>query len=242
MDVLVAASTVLRRWRITVPVTLLTIVLAVTLASRVSTSYVSTSSVLIAAPAVDPQAGYNGQDVETNPLLKTTNQILGPAVTATIQVLDTPEIHARTEVDGATYAMKADLQSPIIHITAAGPTPDSALATLQKVTENVDESLLDIEDGLGASPKARLKSTVIQQQRDATPASGDRVKVAGAVGAGGGLLMLLLAFAAEGRARTRETRHRKKKNGAPLDLTSNGDAAPVELWSTTALHEPIARR
>jgi hypothetical protein len=141
-------------------------------------------------------------------------------------------------LDGAvetTYQVYPDATAaPILVAVAEGPTSAQSVRTLEAVLEQIDRSLVEIQDGHGVVQDARVVSQQLSVQTEADQVLSSTVRAAVAVAVLGTCLTLLGAVWVDALRRSR--RARKDEAGAALDEEPTVDAeeaTPVEAEEAT---------
>ncbi|RKT78489.1 capsular polysaccharide biosynthesis protein [Terracoccus luteus] len=208
MDLRVFASTLLRRWYLTLAVLLLAVAAGAGLTQVVGPTYSATSSVVLIPPEApaDKEAAPSEYAPE-NPLL-----YLG-SLTQSRDLLLTSLRSQRVadgiteQVPGATYEAVADALSsgPIIVLTVEAPSSEGAIEAIELVTRTAGTELVRLQKSLGITDANQIGSFRLASDTEPTAEHKKQVQI-GVVGAAGVALAGLLLIALGDGLRARRGR------------------------------------
>ncbi len=228
MDLRVFASTLLRRWYLTLTVLLLALGAGGALIRLVGPTYSATSSVVLIPPKAVDQAVSNSQSAPTNPLL-----YLG-SLTQSRDLLLT-SLRSQRVSDGitdrlpkTTYEAVADplASGPIIVLTVEAPSGAEAIAAMELVTRTAGTELVRLQQSLGITEQNQIGSFRLASDIEPEAVHKKQVQI-GVVGAAGVALVGLLLIALGDGLRARRERSSPVGGESGVDAT-NGAGGPAD--------------
>lgn len=162
MDLWEVLKVVIRRWQVSGPLLVATILAAIFVPPTIAPTYTATGITVLIAP-MDPVAGAQ------NPYA-----ILGATTTAQAIAIssDTQPMRVRVAEGGGTTDYSVTQQStrqPILVVEGNGPTPAIAQRTVELALGVVEQQLSDRQAEAGAPPRSRISTQLLTPQVIATP-------------------------------------------------------------------------
>jgi hypothetical protein len=211
LDFFETMGVLFRRWYVVVPMLVLTAFGAVYAFKAAGASYEAQSTlVLVAPPASTGQLNPDGTKATPctqNPYCASGN-LLNLANVTTRSMAD-PSTTARllSGNPGTSYNVILDAEpSPIIEMTADGPTSHATLRALHDVSLGVQRELEIRQKGIGVPSTALITSSPVTTATGAAQQSGGKERALAIAAAVGLALTLIAAVAAEYFARSRRRR------------------------------------
>jgi hypothetical protein len=209
MDFVDACTVVLRRWYVTLPLLVLTLLGTAFAYNRASAQYSARGSLELVLPAARDVGGVP-EYCPTNPRCS-RGDLLGLAdVTARAMADPALEDRLLDDHDGASYEVVVDEdndRSAIIEFGVSGETPRQTLATLEDVRAAIEEQLqirqLESPGAAAIDPRDLVTASAVTQSIEAKPQTGAQLRSATAALALGLAATLGGAFLAESMARSR---------------------------------------
>jgi capsular polysaccharide biosynthesis protein len=228
MDVLSILRLLVRRWRVTAPAALLTVILIGVAFLSSSPTYEATASIALLPPpeAPDPNAPSASAlppGVGQNPFARYGDLSVVADILA--RVMDSDSRQAEFESQGVTgydVVVNRLQRGPVVDVTGEGPNPEAAIQSTEVVVEEVTAVLAELQQDEDADPAYLIKSAVLEPPSTATAMYGSTLRTAIAALAVGALVTLGLAVLAEAIARTREARPTVAVEPATPEAASNG--------------------
>ena len=196
---------VARRWRISLPILLATVVLSVLAATAVKPTYVYTAYVQLVPPM--PAASIPGQQtpVDPNPWVSQGLSTIGNAALISVQNLSyLKSLKARGYSSKITAQMGGS--NPLATFTITGVTRAQASSTADQVADQFDANVTSLQTGLGLKDSDLISARRLDGGTNLA-VSNSRVKRAVIAVAGLGLIMTItLTIAADAMLRRRDRR------------------------------------
>ncbi len=196
---------VARRWRISLPIFLATVVLSVLTATAVKPTYVYTAYVQLVPPM--PAAAIPGQPapVDPNPWVSQGLSTIGNAALISVQNLSYLK-----SLKAQGYSSKITAQmggsNPLATFTINGATRAQASSTANQVAAQFDANVMSLQTGLGLQDSDLISARRLDGGTNLA-VSNSRVKRAVIAVAGLGLIMTItLTIAADAMLRRRDRR------------------------------------
>ena len=210
VDLWIIFTTLARRWYLTIPLLVGSIVGAFMVASSLADSYSATASVLIAAPneqIVEVPLDEDDPDSETESIIVDTNPLVGgigntglAAATIDIGLSDGRTVTELIELglsdDYDVFPDQSD--DAILVIEANADDPAIAIATVEFLVSRVDADLDALQDELGAPQDVRIDDQVITRPTEAQVTSTGKPRIIIGVSLAGVILTVLLVSAVDG--------------------------------------------
>jgi hypothetical protein len=238
MDVLSLLRLTVRRWRVTVPAALLTLIALVAAVQVSSPTYQATGSMVLLAPPDPPVAGVPAASPPTtaegqNPFARYGDlAVMADILARTMSSESRRATFDPQQVTGYEVVANRFQQGPVIEVTGEGPTPDAALASTEVVLLEAAVALEELQRAEGADPGYYIRSAPLEPASDATAMYGSTLRAAIAVLAVGALITIGLAVLAEAivqrrlppkaRGRKPATANRRKPAGQKSGQRSAG--------------------
>jgi hypothetical protein len=222
MDVLSLLRLTVRRWRVTAPAALLTLLALVAAVQVSSPTYQATGSMVLLAPPDPPQAGAPAASPPTtaegqNPFARYGDlAVMADILARTMSSESRRATFDPSQVTGYEVVANRFQRGPVIEVTGEGPTPGAAVESTQIVLLDVATVLEELQRDQGADPGYFIRSAPLEPASDATAVYGSTLRAGIAVLAVGALFTVGLAVLAESVARRRQppkTRGRKPAAG-----------------------------
>jgi hypothetical protein len=212
MDVLSILRLLVRRWRVTAPAALLTVLLIGAAFLSSSPTYEATASIVLLpppeAPEVNaPSASAPAPSVGQNPFARYGDLSVVADILA--RVMDSDSRRAEFESQGVTgydVVVNRLQRGPVVDVTGQGPNPEAAIRSTEIVVTEVSAVLTQLQQDEDADPAYFIKSAPLEPPSTATAMYGSTLRMAIAAMAVGALATLGLAVLAEAIARRREAR------------------------------------
>lgn len=207
MDLLSLLRLMVRHWRVTVPVALLTLIGVVGALNVSSPTYEATGSIILLSPPEppkDPTTGQVAPEVGQNPFARYGDLSVVADILA--RYMDSDSQRAEFESQGVTgYDVVANRlqRGPVVEVTGKGSSTEGAITAAETVLENADASLAAIQRAEDADPQYFVTTAPLEPASTATAMYGSTLRTAIAVMALGGLGMLGAAVVAEAIGRRR---------------------------------------
>jgi hypothetical protein len=209
MDVLSLLRLVVRRWRVTAPAAVLTLVALVAATRLSSPTYEATGSVVLLsppdAPGVDAAPGAAPPlDVGQNPFTRYDDLSVVADIVA--RVMDSDSRREAFVPQGVTdyeVVVNQFQRGPVVDVTASGSSPEEAIHSTETVLTELDTVLAELQLAEGADPEYFITSAPLDPPSSATAVYGSTVRVAIGTLAVGALGTLGLAVLSEALARRR---------------------------------------
>lgn len=179
----------------------------------------------------------NNPMLETSPFLYLPQglNVLGRIVN---QRMQTPAFHRQMESEGfhADYELGIETQTPVITITVEGVDDSDTLETRNVLMTKFASILAEVQREEAVPSRQFAHVRFLDTSDEADVVSGDRLRAAAVVGAGGAVLVLLFAIAWDRLAR-RRSRARSKPEASALSDEGNdpGASTDVSEGGSTAL-------
>jgi teichuronic acid exporter len=220
VDLWASLGVIGRRWKITVPLVLLTVAASLTVGSAISPDYEASASVLLVGPAsangatetTATTAPGNAQpqttapplaEPESNPLL-TLNQSLISTARATLEAISSQSTRRSLSEAGLStdFEITVAQKDPIMQIVVTAPQAQQALETIDTLQNAVLEDLNARQEQAGAPTDTRIQVQTLSTSEPRAINSG-RVRAQLVVVALGFAVTTIAAFAAEAFAQRR---------------------------------------
>jgi hypothetical protein len=234
MDVVSVLRLLARRWRVTVPAALLTVLLIGAAFRSSSPMYEATGSIVLLPPPEAPDVQPSSEPappptVGQNPFARYGDLSVVADILA--RVLDSDSRQAEFESQGVTgydVVVNRFQRGPVIDVTGLGPNPEAAIRSTEIVLEDVNATLSNLQESEGADRNYYIHSATVELPSTATAMYGSTVRTAIAALAVGALGTLGLAVLAEVIARRRE-RSTAAADPAIPEAASNGSR--ITRWA-----------
>ncbi len=209
MDLVTFLRVLLRRWDVVLPGLLLTLVTVMAAGTSVDPEYEAEGSVLLLGPSTSTSS--QGA-VAVNPYLS-FNSSLESSAAIVAESMSSGETVRELADAGATagYKVSHTQKTPILTVSARGPSKELVLYTADLVLQRLQEDLATRQEEAGAPAATLIRSQVLSPPRAAMHA-GNRPRVMTAVGAVGLGTTIMLAFAVESLA---TWRNRQRQQHTP---------------------------
>ncbi|MEU6788124.1 hypothetical protein ABZ912_53800 [Nonomuraea angiospora] len=219
MDFWATATVLFKRWYVTIPAFLLTVVVAVGVFAVAPKTFISSSALVLTLPVTGGSVPSDPRfpNPRTNPLVS-FDQGLSMTSSILIQALNTPEAVAKVGAPiGGDVTLKITSggtnpemmpATPFIVITCEAPSAEMAHGIVVKVTELAQQELRARQRQVKAPPTTYVSATVVVPPTQADEKKGSRMRSAVVTGALAFFMSLFAAFAAESFARHRRARRR----------------------------------
>jgi hypothetical protein len=238
MDVLSVLRLIARRWRVTAPAALLTLLLIGAALRSSSPTYEATGSIVLLpppeAPDVTAPAG-PAPSVGQNPFARYGDLSVMADILA--RIMDSDSRRAEFESQGVTgyeVVVNRFQRGPVVDVTGQGPTAEAAIRSTEVVLDEVSAILSELQQDEDADPDYFIDSAPLEPPSTATAMYGSTVRTAIAALAVGALGTLGLAVLAEAIARRREARPTAAAGPDTSGAASPGTDAGVSNGSRTA--------
>ncbi len=235
MDILTFLRIAARRWIVTVPLLILTLIVAVTLSTRVKPAYSASGSSLLLPPVAqatpqDPNAAATGNPyVDSNPGLYVT-------ATALMQSASQPDVRVQQAAAGhsSTYKLTIDDKSPILNISDTTATAEAAVDSVIATQDLLQRQLLAREDAAAVVPQQRITIDNLVVPEGAGIETGSKIRLMAATGILGLAAIVAGAFTAENIA------DRRKRKGVPiLTPVDNPPDRSTSAWPEYGQEVPL---
>lgn len=251
MDFWGTVGVLFRRWYITVPAFLATLVLAGAAYSVVPIQYESASVVVLTTP-LNGGTEYTGPDHTdsiTNPMMN-FDQSLALTASLVIQQLRSTETSEALGVhpgDTTTYEVNNGtsnpelLQSgPFIFVRGTGPTPGAAQDMATRVTATAQEILEARQDEVNAPASTHIEVQVVVAPTAGQPLMGSPLRAAAGVGGLAALAGLVAVYGFENLLEHRRLRRARKRQGSggPVAASSGARARAADTSMSVAERDP----
>ncbi|MGC4961692.1 hypothetical protein [Gordonia sp. DT101] len=236
MDLFDVTRIALRRWWVTLPIVLITFVIAYNNYSGVKIEYYSSATIGITTPSVEVVAGSrpDGSTVQSRNGLEESG---GPSMLANL--LDTallqPQVGDKVRAGGGTAPVTITVKSsdsgsqlPIIEISAAGEDADAVARSVALTVAASNEALRSLQEAAGVPPDQMAKTFVVAQPSQPVGAIPARTRELIATVVAGILIAALAAVIVNAII---EFIGRRRSRRADRDEPSSGEA-PDEQPST----------
>jgi len=221
MDFLDLAKLMYRWWFVTVPLVLLTFVLAFVVSSRIQPEYTAQGSMMLIAPS-GPVEG--AEDLQTvNPLLS-ANGALPTTAYVTALSATSPQVASLLASEGlsTSYDVAAQERLPIILLETRAESREVATDTALRLVELIDQDLQFRQDAAVVPQEERVTAEVISVAVVGGADYGGRARLQIAVVGLGLLTTVGVAFLLESLSRRRST-----ASGSTQDEADQTEAAPM---------------
>jgi hypothetical protein len=229
MDVLSLLRLTVRRWRVTAPAALLTLIALVAAVQVSSPTYQATGSMVLLAPPDPPVAGAPVPSPPTtaegqNPFARYGDlAVMADILARTMSSESRRAAFDPQQVTGYEVVANRFQRGPVLEVTGEGPTPDAAVESTEVVLLEAAVVLEELQRAEGADPGYYIRSAPLEPASDATAMYGSTLRAAIAVLAVGALVTVGLAVLTEAvvqrrvrpkaRGRKTATANRKKSAG-----------------------------
>jgi hypothetical protein len=238
MDILSVLGMVVRRWRVTVPVVLLTIAGAVGAVVVLSPPVYQTSGSLVllnppAPPLVTDPA--DTATVNTNPYVRFNDlSVVADVIGRTMSSAAMANTLDERGVDDYEVTGSTDFsRGPIIEAIARESTPEESIQSSQLVLEETEAVLAERQLSQGADPAYLITADQLEVPSEATALYGSTIRSVIAVLVLGGMCVLGLAILAEAIS-TRRAARRANADGTGVLSRTESDATQSPDWATGA--------
>jgi len=197
MDFAEAFRVICRRWRIAVPVLVLTVIATAVVYVGWPTKYQSTAQISLIANGVMADQPVNGN----NPYVAVSN--LSPLAAILVGNLSSDQaaqqLKALGMTNGFTAAVPAFAAGPFVTLTVTGPSASSVRDSMPIVISFAQQRLRQLQKSDSVPTAALIQSVVISPASSPQPVSKRKTELVAGVAIAGLVLLLLLSFGAEGR-------------------------------------------
>ena len=206
MDLWIILTTLARRWYLSLPLVVASVVGAFMLANALANSYSAEATVLIAAPNerlvevfVDPTDPTNRETrievVDANPLVEGVGDV-GLAAQTLQLTLESDAIVDQMDSLGLAwdtyFVTPLDTNGSILVVSADGTSPEQAISTVEYLIARIDSDLDALQDRLGAPDTARIDDEVLTRPTEAFITSSGKPRIILGVTLAGLVLTVLL--------------------------------------------------
>jgi hypothetical protein len=253
MDLLSLFRLIVRHWRVTLPIAVLTLIGLVGAFRVSSPTYEATGSNLLLgapeAPKADPTTGEPAPGVGQNPFARYGDLSVVADILA--RYMDSDSKRTELEPQGVTgYDVVANRlqRGPVIEVTGKGSSAEAAMASAETVLDDADATLAQIQELEHADPNYLITSARLEPASTATAMYGSTMRTVIAVMALGGLGTLGAAVVAEAIGRRRPVPAIPEGAAAEADATDLGterdpsNGSPGTDWSEVSSALRLARR
>lgn len=245
MDVLSLLRLTVRRWRVTAPAVLLTVLALVAAVQVSSPTYQATGSVVLLAPPDPPVVNTPGQSPPTtapgqNPFARYGDlAVMADILTRTMTSESRQAAFEQEQVTDYEVVANRLQRGPVVEVTGRGPTPDAAVESAEVVLAEAAVVLEELQRAEGADPGYYIRSAPLEPASDATARYGSTVRAAIAVLAVGVLITVGLAVLAEAVARRRRVPPRSRRRATARQKARK---APAPGRAASAATGPKGRK
>jgi hypothetical protein len=242
MDVLSLLRLTVRRWRVTAPAAVLTLLALVAAVQVSSPTYQATGSMVLLAPPDPPQAGAPVASPPTtaegqNPFARYGDLAVMADILARTMSSETRRATFDPErVTGYEVVANRFQRGPVVEVTGQGPTPEAAVASTEIVLSDVAFVLEKLQQDQGADPGYYIRSAPLEPASDATAMYGSTLRAGIAVLAVGALVTIGLAVLAEAVVQRRQ--RPKAKGRKPATATRKKPAGQKPAGQKPAGQKP----
>jgi hypothetical protein len=227
MDLVSLVRLLARRWRVTVPAAMLTLVGVVAAFQLSAPTYESTGSIVLLNPPGADQTvpgAAGGDPTDVNPYARFNDlSVVADIMAREVRVEPSKSALARQGV--AKYEVTANEFSngPVIDVTGDGASPEEAIRSAELVLAEVQNALLHRQQSEGADPKYFISSTPVEPPVSATAQYGSTIRAAIGALALGMLGTVALGVVADAIAHRRQ-RSRPTTTEPVVPSVTNGPA------------------
>jgi hypothetical protein len=253
MDLLSLFRLIVRHWRVTLPIALLTLIGLVGAFRVSSPTYEATGSNLLLgareAPKADPTTGELPPGVGQNPFARYGDLSVVADILA--RFMDSDSKRTDLESQGVTgYDVVANRlqRGPVVEVTGKGSSAEAAMASAEAVLDDAEATLAHIQELEDADPNYLITSARLEPASTATAMYGSTMRTVIAVMALGGLGTLGAAVVAEAIGRRRPVPAIPEGAAADADATDLGTERGTSNgflgadWSEVSSALRLARR
>ncbi|MFI7419379.1 hypothetical protein [Nonomuraea sp. NPDC049684] len=239
MDFWATAKILFKRWYVTVPAFLLTVVTALGVFAVAPKTFISTSALVLTLPVTGGSVPSDPKfpNPRTNPLVS-FDQGLSMTSSILIQALNTPRTAAELGAPiGGDVTLKITSggtnpelmpATPFIVIICEAPTAELAHGIVVKVTALAQKELRARQQQVKAPPSTYVTATVVVPPTAPDEKKGSRMRSAVITGALAFFMSLFAAFAVESLARHRRARRRSGSGPVRFEpALANGARTPA---------------
>jgi hypothetical protein len=198
MDFAEAFRLILRRWRVAVPVLVLTVIAVTVVYARWPTTYRSTAQLSLIANGVMADQPVNGN----NPYVAVSN--LGPLAAILVGDLSSDQAAQQLEelgmTNGFTAAVPAFAAGPFVSLTVTGHSTSSVQASMPILISFAQRRLQDLQEADSVPNLDLIQAIVISPASSPQRVLKPKIELVAGLAVAGLVLLLLLSFGAEGRA------------------------------------------
>lgn len=208
MDFWELSTILLRRWLIFAPLAALTAVAAVLASGQVQPTYSAQASVVLLPPP-----GNAGTNAYLSLGIPTTAQSLAVAASDV-------GIRRSLAEDGLSsdVAIGSDRRSALLTVSAEATTRETAVATVSRLVQLLEQRLVQQQDDVAASPNARITLQSLTPTIVPVPVTEGATRLAVVIVAVGLTVATTAALAVEGLARRRAARGRRQVRDEDVDV------------------------
>ncbi|MGH9119350.1 MAG: hypothetical protein ACRD0A_16210 [Acidimicrobiales bacterium] len=211
MDVVSILRLVGRRWRVTVPAMILTVLLVAGAVASSPPTYKASGSMVLLEPPSPPALSPTATTVVTENAYERFND-LSVVVDIVARIVTGETMRAALQERGVgDYDVAGNVnfaRGPIIEVTAEEPSPEAALASAAVLLAEVRAVLHDRQEAQGTDPRYFITTDDVVVPAETTTVLSATIRSAMAALALGGLLTLAVAAIAESIAKHRSVRAR----------------------------------
>lgn len=218
-----------RRWYVTVPVLLVTAIVAVTLPPTIDPEYRASGTMILVGPA--------GTTANLNPFVSAG---LGTNAEAAAIVVTSPNSKAIVDEQGLSTDYTVEPDGPVMVVTALAGSSVEAVNTVTFVEQLLNDQLVDLQTQAAVPEDALLSVVPLIPDVIATPVYQSRLRATILTVVVGVLTTVLLVMAVEGlsrrrtgsehgpRQRRRSSASRRPFESPPSDSAQPGPGTPEE--------------
>lgn len=177
MDLWQVARIILRRFYVFLPIAVAAFLVASATSGRINPEYTASASAIVVGPAVAKDVG-TGELQPINPYLNFSGSLSTTAQAIPLLVgSSTNRAQLRSEGLISNYFIGSDNRSPLITITAGGPDPDVAMATVERVVRMATDELQLQQERLTVPADSLISLQVLSPAGVPTADTGGRDRV-----------------------------------------------------------------
>jgi uncharacterized membrane protein YdfJ with MMPL/SSD domain len=203
-----------RHWLVVAVGLVLTLAVAVVLASQVKPEFEAKTTVLLLTPPQTQSA--EGETIERNPL--ENPGAVAVTASALTDVMDSRPFALRMEAAGVTDPYDVEINpaggGALLFARTTSESPDVALSSLETLLDAMRDELAGIQERAGIAQSTWISAQAITLPDEATPVAGSKTRVGLTVLVLGSAATLALAYAADRiYGDRRPWRDRKRRRG-----------------------------
>lgn len=211
MDFWDVAKLMWRRWSVTVPALLITVVATVWVAVTVEPDYQVTGHVAVVGPSIQRTAG-DSDVTRVNPW---SSEALADAATIRLQGKALADELA-AEGFGGSWEAGVTGRLPVIRIEVVAERPEYAQATLERLREVIDEEVAGLQAQHNVAPEEQITTVSYDGGESVEPVTGKVKRAIMVVFAAGLIITVGLAVAVDAMARRRQAKGAEPSAPGPV--------------------------